>query len=1084
MPYGLRLSGTLRDVASLEILVDAFPELAETTWSSMTDPEGGANLIAAQRLGREQAIVLADRGLDVVEIDDIDHWHGSARTAASLAEALRPLPIPGDPPVDEAIFVMRTDSRAPRALLERLLLLGRDDAEVGELTAGPDRLFCVRVSSPPLYSLMRARDQREEETTAFGAIGSGVFVQWGYAHPLAAQTARLLARRGDRFLLIDADGRWRFAPKNWGARSIYEALEPDLPADRVDLVPAGDPPRFTVRMRLAAGPEHEPELWLLDEGRFFRLEHLVAEASTEELQSLRVSRLEAGDGRPTYLLRERTQPGASRLGTRVSEIVGLPGFAKATGTDNLYLPVGRRLLPRLRRDELRRMLDLDEAAAVIVDDDRDGPKVFRVAELDDESLSRWTEYVATDRRVALDRLLERTVFSFPPMDVARPEPSEAAPPAVAPPKPDARVVGSRPQKPALPDRPAPERRAPAELLDDLVEVRNRARELQTRIAEGGCADAQTWAELGRLLARLGDPDEAASCLESALFFDGFPKDPAVAKELADLRAPRGEANELVELVDLAVKEAPSPREAALLGSRFVAAVSEKRQLLDDMVQVTLQRFSDPGLPASTRLAWIVLSTWHQAVGDRLGLTRAKEALLGAINDRGLSELYDLPRFVRYALALEDDEAGTNVERARAEQLKALETLLDHHSGDGLAELDAMANFVRLMFAVGMMRLGAGARARALAHTVEHEMVAHDPPNQVLFRLLLARMAFEGTDAEPGAWRAEVEQILSSAAPAARRPAAWLAKRSLWLGTPDAKAAPKLRSLIDRMLIAAERDKEGLAGTLTKLARDPVYRLYDFELTAVIERLMSIALGTGSDAQVQEVLDAAEGLLPQISILGHRLGAIAACIRGAATLEDEARVERLVDRIVAVAGAPDVPWVRELLVAVRPCLSILRRLGAEPAAERLLESLEPVPTRTRLEASLLATTLAGGFLQLGEHDRADELLERGIATLFDPELDYVSRFEAGTLTIDVLRHWPTSERTRCYQRFLDRLDHFKDLFTTSEWFAAHKVLVLERIVDALADCETRQSDRVQSFLDLEEHTVRRTIISDWKELCGR
>ena len=56
-----------------------------------------------------------------------------------------------------------------------------------------------------------------------------------------------------------------------------------------------------------------------------------------------------------------------------------------------------------------------------------------------------------------------------------------------------------------------------------------------------------------------------------------------------------------------------------------------------------------------RLAWTVLAGWHHHARDRLGVTRAKEALLGGINERGVSELHDLPRFVRYALTREGDE---------------------------------------------------------------------------------------------------------------------------------------------------------------------------------------------------------------------------------------------------------------------------------------------------------------------------------------------------------------------------------------------------------------------------------------------
>ena len=45
-------------------------------------------------------------------------------------------------------------------------------------------------------------------------------------------------------------------------------------------------------------------------------------------------------------------------------------------------------------------------------------------------------------------------------------------------------------------------------------------------------------------------------------------------------------------------------------------------------------------------------------------------------------------------------------------------------------------------------------------------------------------------------------------------------------------------------------------------------------------------------------------------------------------------------------------------------------------------------------------------------------------------------------------------------------------------------MLEAIVDSLADSQTRQSDRIQGFLDQEEHALRRRIFADWSALCGR
>ena len=83
----------------------------------------------------------------------------------------------------------------------------------------------------------------------------------------------------------------------------------------------------------------------------------------------------------------------------------------------------------------------------------------------------------------------------------------------------------------------------------------------------------------------------------------------------------------------------------------------------------------------------------------------------------------------------------------------------------------------------------------------------------------------------------------------------------------------------------------------------------------------------------------------------------------------------------------------------------------------------------------------------------------------------------------LRHWPNHERVPRCVLLLTELDTFHDTFTTRGWFATHEVLMLEQLVDTVADSETRQSDRIQRFLDLEEHAIRQRMTSDWSTLCG-
>jgi hypothetical protein len=84
----------------------------------------------------------------------------------------------------------------------------------------------------------------------------------------------------------------------------------------------------------------------------------------------------------------------------------------------------------------------------------------------------------------------------------------------------------------------------------------------------------------------------------------------------------------------------------------------------------------------------------------------------------------------------------------------------------------------------------------------------------------------------------------------------------------------------------------------------------------------------------------------------------------------------------------------------------------------------------------------------------------------------------------LRHWPNIARVERFRRFLAGIDVFRDTFTAGRYYETHRILILEAIVDSLADSKTRHSDRVQGFLDHEEHALRRRIVRDWGDLCGR
>jgi len=1106
---GLRLRASPTDIAALAILVEIYPSIAKGAWLCWSARQSEASLVCHPELDLEGALALVERGLDMVGWgygdDELrilplgegfreESWQAPLRLdAPSLLEVLRPLRIPGEPQVDEALFVMRADSQEPRLLLERLLLLGRGDAQVCEfeLEDGSSR-FAVKVSAPPVYLLMRARDGHGDRDSSLVNPDISVFareaksplwVAWSFAHPLAAGAVAELKRAG-QVALVDAGGEWLRGSAQWRTRSIYDALLPELDAGVQTLRATTSELRFAIRIRLARGPLVDPELWLLDPDEFLGLEPLIEAATGDELSRLTVARLVDGS-EARYLLRERVRPGILPLAARISETLGVGGFSRVAGADNLYLPSDRRLLPMLRRDDLRRLLDLDSAHLVLVTEDSDGLQVIRVPELDEVPLSRWIDYVATDRRLALDQLLERSVFEWPEVSIEWPEVKHRAP--KPPPPRERKAKKKRVPVPIAADTP--------EVEEALIEadegarlrlLRAEARDLERSLAVGGIDDPEPWQRLGLLKIELDEADEGVVCLEIALFHAGPPYDLALARTLCRAHLSLVHRRRGPELIlELLVADRRTPAELSALAVLVIERLAAGEPPSDEVMQLAVPLFSDPRLPVSRRLAWSVLAAWHHHAGDRLGLTRAKEVLLGGLNERGLSELHDLPRFVRYALTLDDDEGEGDMEEARSSdrlrqgQLMALEELWRVVEEQGLPELDAQVNYVRLIFGVGFARLGARASAMQIIAPIDREIDVHEVPNRALFRLYMARLAHEASGGSDASWDAEAgKQIESVARDRYRKVVIWLQRRSLWLrltGDPQSSSVNPPYSLPEDFEIAELSDH-----LRREMAQESTN--FDYVVAQAVDVCLQRALASGSEALISEVVAVAEPRLGDITILGHRAEAIGACIRAVANLGDDAALGRLLERLVDVAEDPKLGSVAQLVAAVRGGIVALRRFGGLEPARGLLQALSGVKAYTSSASIELLSTIASGLVQLGEERAAGLMLDRLIEQIFDGSFDYVHRCEAGIAVAGALRHWPNVARIERCRRFIEEIEVFRDTFTTSRYYETHKIRIIEAVVDSLADAQTRHSDRVQGFLDLEEHALRRRIFANWSVLC--
>ena len=1098
MALGLRLRGDDSDIVALAALAGAAPGALQARYRVVDDKRG--SVLCGDVIDSAVTHALSAGGHELVEIDEVDVR--AARVADGLLPAvpLRPCVLRAVDANDDVVFCA-ADRVAATRLCEQLSLLCRDDARVGVVDDGRS-LTLVRVGAPPWWLLARVVDGCEPGVTAFLATSkvkatpapAPLYVAASHAHPLAELLAAALQRAGQVGLLA-ADGTLLRLSASWIEAPILDAIRPELPPAHTANVIAADVP-FTVQLRLAAAGDQgeEPEIFVVDGEQLARLQAFVDSAPPDELDRIVLGRLADDTGRARFVVRELARPGVARLGARLQSLLSSPGFVRMPGGEGLYLPAGRRLVPALRERALRGLLGLlpdDDgraAAAALVDEGPDGLRVTCLVALEAAPLSSLTTFVLTERRVVYDRLFEDTVLHFPGVQLVRGErpAPERAPRVRTPPKAVALPATPRRTPTATSGSAAAvgEQRG-VELASDAAALLAEEQELQRAVLADDIEVPERWGRLAEVKAALRR-DDVVETVSTALFL-GASVPPVVATAVVP------ESGSLLDLVTL---EQPSHLQSVRLCIEVLQLLrGGDDDLRDDILQQATRALLRETLPVPKRLQWTTLLAIARHLHDPIGLTRAREAVLGALNTRGLSEVLDLPRFVRTSLAMAGlDAASASAQgQVRGEQIALVERSLRRLVPDPESWSDGRGALIKVIFAHGLARVGGG--ARPILAALEDEIPGQEPPVQVLLRLYAARVGFvltrgdvDGGPAHDEAWRAEVRQQLAAVERTEdRRVAEWLIKRSAWLRHEAGPEAPAgLRPSLARLIDGAWRSfddgaRVDVVGTIKDVRLVP--GTYDFEVAAGLERLLGLALRTGRDDVIAGSARAAREAAASIRILAHRARLLGATLRAAATIGDAEVVEVCLDDVSAIAADQHVPSVRDLLAALRPALQALRRVGASEAAQRLLAAFVPLTTSTGRETGPLSAALAEGWLQLGDPEAAAAMLDRALERVWHARTPHIDRFEAGIAVVAALAHWPTDERARLVEQFVERLAMFTDTFTIGRYFPTHQILLAERIVDTLVDERTARSDALQGWLDEDEARLRRRVLQDWRTLVG-
>ncbi len=554
-------------------------------------------------------------------------------------------------------------------LVTEMLRLGNDRQGFRWFAAPGDadtKRVLLRVIGPPYYTLLRALDKTTAGTKgtvrAYLERSPRVWVEIGQTQPLANQI-----RVADRqLLLIRAPREWTYLDEA-PFQDVYDIMQFKLPTAPVGWTETKAPKKMSVPLRLTAGNAADiPELWVLRDNAIEQLDTLVRDSDDRLTQRLMFAVANDPSGNRSVIL--RTRP--SKLAPPYLPLEHVLSFKPFWKLPNLFVPVGRRLHPTLRRDAVRKLL-ADDADQVVWLYPDEGEKFIPESVPDGafRSLEDWVDYIIEAEQKPLTAWIEATRFDFEHFickdagpktkpdkgdkDSKGKDDDDARGPKVGATQPKAAGKGKPGAKPTGPADflPAPEvAKPPSEW-----KIKREALEKQFLAVEGGLDSPERvvlWPELAIANTGEGKRNEAAVCWLNAM----WDTDPVPGEWLAGwVRSELPNARSTIkadEFDKLLAHPSPGQQEearAAIASFLWLAAQNPVPTWLTPRLPVmqTFLEKHEHSLPV--RAVWLAGYRLSQLAGaDVLGLARVRDRLLNRLLNEGLSAEKDIPGFLKYA----------------------------------------------------------------------------------------------------------------------------------------------------------------------------------------------------------------------------------------------------------------------------------------------------------------------------------------------------------------------------------------------------------------------------------------------------
>jgi hypothetical protein len=1047
-------------------------------------------------------------------------------------------------------------------LVNEILRLGNDRQSFRWLEDGKgEPRALLRVVDPPYYSLLRAIDRigKADAPAAFVERAPRVWIEWGYTHPFVDH----IQPPGGKILLMQAPRQWTLlddAP----FRDIYEVLDFTLPFGPAALTDVPPIQRFQVSPTLQPGGSAEgAELWVLRDDDVEELNRFVQNSDDQLLHRLAFAVGER-DGQTTVVVRVRQ----SRQALPVLVLKGVP-YKQYLKLPNLFVPTGTLLHPPLRRDVVRKLLADDSDRVTWLTPHVDNSFIPEsLPEIAFRPLADWVEYVLDKDREALRAWIQGFRFDFEGFICADDQPVQ---PKRAPDRDRKRrdktgrgtgrendaqnlsaftpTMKTRQSKASVEESDS----VPAVVPGDLPEVQKRLKALEERFvaAEGGLDNPERttlWPELAALNAALGSTDDAAICWMNALWIGGEAA-PARAQawfgvEASSLPArlesgsPRGRSwasraklpggdgcdvsgEDLDRLLAL---EEPAPGDLRALAAHLVCSAGRTPPSDELMRRLNpVQRFLETheGL-LPVRAVWLAWSHLARLAGDDvLGLARARDRLLARLYSNGLRPEQDLPTFLRFG-------GVSNGSRFRAVGPWLMQLCVRARQWASRQGHDALyadkqprtAEYIDLLFAFGLARLGEGGTSRQLLQRASAGLAEGEDAHQLLLAGFRYRIE-QALAGKPWGGPLPFEQLeYLEMLPDERRtdenvPARYVVDRMRSVSRilePDQHVDPyrHYHAQADGDLAAEIAllpdlpDVRQVAARVQQLLRRPPKRATGPDARAQVLRAgLDQAPRVGEDFS-RELLDLvapaydALGKGEDIAITMARAKLLEKALFVAAHFDRVEYISPFVSRfeelVEAQSGGTTVAAVESLAAQ---CFRGLRKLGMRDEIDRLLtlmadvilqgnplSSLDGRPDKAAALRSLLQ--VSAGRYYFGQNSRAEPVLHAARASLFAGEwaargLDHANLACAYASTVG---QGPPELARRRLEELFDKLTDVRDTFTTNAYYSQSQIKVVETVVLAVASDDFTSGSQARRWLDDDEFLVRRRIHRELREMMTR